>query len=116
MVDSTTATLTLLVLAMCGLPVGAADPVYEDVTARTGIEFRHHKSATSRKYLIESMSGGVAMFDYDGDGWLDLYFVNGAELKEPMKAGTFPVKTGPSFWNRLYRNQGDGTFRDVTEK
>ena len=62
------------------------------------------------------MTGGVAMFDFDGDGWLDLYFVNGAELKDPMKAGQVPDKSAPQFWNRLYRNRRDGTFEDVTEK
>ena len=112
----TTAVFACLFLACGGSSLLAGDPVYEDVTARTGIDFRHRKSGTSRKYLIETMSGGVAMLDYDGDGWLDLYFVNGAELKDPMKAGALPVKSGPSYWNRLYRNQGDGTFRDVTEK
>jgi len=55
------------------------------------------------------------MIDYDGDGRLDLYFVNGAELKDLMKAGAVPVKTDERYWNRLYRNQGDGTFRDVTK-
>src|SRR3954469_10702580 len=108
--------ITMVLLAAPALPLLAADPVYEDVTAHTGIDFRHRKSGTSRKYLIETMSGGVAAFDYDGDGWLDLYFINGAELKEAMKAGAIPVKSGPSYWNRLYRNQGNGTFRDVTEK
>jgi len=88
----------------------------EDVTAQSGITFRHQKSATSRKYLIESVTGGVAMFDYDGDGLLDLYFVNGAALKDPMKAGEQPDNSAPAFWNRLYRNRGKFTFEDVTEK
>ena len=105
-----------LLLGPFACVLAGADPVYEDITARTGIDFRHQASHTSRKYLIESMSGGVAMLDYDGDGRLDLYFVNGAELKDPMKAGAAPVKSATRFWNRLYRNQGDGTFRDVTEK
>ena len=55
------------------------------------------------------MTGGVAVIDYDNDGWMDIYFVNGAELPA-MK------KTSPKFWNRLYRNNRDGTFDDVTEK
>src|SRR5213082_1615218 len=99
----------ILLFALLGGAARAADPVFEDITARTGIDFRHQASHTSRKYLIESVSGGVAMLDYDGDGRLDLFFVNGAELKDPMKGGDVPVKSAPRFWNRLYRNQGDGT-------
>ena len=91
-------------------------PVYSDITRTSGIGFRHQASKTSRKYLIESVTGGVAMFDYDGDGRLDLFFINGAALKDPMKAGQRPDKSDPRFWNRLYRNNGDGTFTDVTEK
>lgn len=91
-------------------------PKFEDVTGRTGIAFRHQASKTSRKYLIESMGAGVAMFDYDGDGWLDLFFVNGARLTDPMPKDAQPDKSEPIYWNRLYRNNRDGTFTDVTEK
>lgn len=56
----------------------AAEPRFVDVTAEAGIDFRHRSSKTSQKYLPEAMSGGVALLDYDGDGFLDLYFVNGA--------------------------------------
>jgi enediyne biosynthesis protein E4 len=62
------------------------------------------------------MVGGVAMIDYNRDGLLDLFFVNGAALKDPMSAGAAPNKTDPAYWNRLYRNNGDGTYTDVTEK
>jgi hypothetical protein len=61
------------------------------------------------------MVGGVAMLDYDGDGYLDLFFVNGAELKDPMPKGAAPDKSAPRYWNRLYRNNANGTFTDVTE-
>ena len=84
-----------------------------DVTARTGITFKHDNSATTRKYLIETMGGGVGMIDYDHDGWLDLFFTNGAPLSDPMDAGAHPIKTD-GFGNRLYRNNHDGTFADVT--
>jgi enediyne biosynthesis protein E4 len=60
------------------------------------------------------MVGGVAMLDYNGDGLLDLFFVNGAQLTDPMPPGRVPDKDNPKFWNRLYRNNGDGTFSDVT--
>ena len=62
------------------------------------------------------MVGGVAVFDYDNDGFLDLYFVNGAALQDPMPEGTQPTKEDPRYWNRLYRNNGDLTFTDVTEQ
>ncbi len=62
------------------------------------------------------MGAGVAMFDYDNDGWLDLFFVNGARLQDPMPHGASPDKSDPRYWNRLYRNNRDGTFTDMTEK
>ena len=105
-----------VVLWWCLQGAPAERAPFEDVTTASRIDFHHRASRTSRKYLIESMTGGVAMIDYDGDGRLDLYFVNGAELKDPMKAGAAPVKTDERYWNRLYRNQGDGTFRDVTRQ
>lgn len=73
-------------------------------------------SHTSQKYLPETMGGGVALFDYDGDGRLDIYFVNGAKLEDPMPGGKAPDKSDARYWNRLYRNNGDLTFTDVTEK
>ena len=56
------------------------------------------------------------MFDYDNDGWLDLFFVNGAKLLDPMPRGASPDKSDPRYWNRLYKNNRDGTFTDVTEQ
>jgi len=89
---------------------------FDDVTARSKVDFVNHSSHTSHKYLPESMVGGVAMLDYNNDGLLDLFFVNGAELKDPMPKSAVPDKSNPKYWNRLYRNNGDGTFNDVTEK
>ena len=89
---------------------------FEDATARSQIRFLHRSSATTQKYLIEAMSGGVGLIDYDGDGKLDIFFVNGARLADPMPEGKLPDKSDPAFWNRLYRNNGNGTFTDVTEK
>jgi hypothetical protein len=91
-------------------------PAFIDVTAKSKIRFRHQASPTSEKYLPESMGAGVAMFDYDNDGYLDLFFVNGALIRDPMPQGAVPDKSDPRFWNRLYRNNRDGTFTDVTEK
>ena len=59
--------------------------------------------------MIDSMLGGLAVFDFDNDGLLDVFFTNGAKIPSL-------VKDDPRYWNRLYRNQGDGTFRDVTEQ
>jgi len=89
---------------------------FEDVTAKSGIRFKHEASRTSQKYLPESMGAGVAMFDYDNDGWLDLFFVNGAKLQDPMPRGSSPDKSDARYWNRLYHNNRDGTFTDITEK
>jgi hypothetical protein len=91
-------------------------PVFSDVTAKSGIDFLCAASHTSQKYLLETMVGGVAMFDFDNNGRMDLFFVNGAALKESMPAGVEPDKSEPKYWNRLYRNNGDGTFTDVTER
>jgi enediyne biosynthesis protein E4 len=89
---------------------------YSDVTQASGLHFLHRNSATSNKFLIETMTGGVAVFDYDNDGWLDVFFVNGAKLKANQTDNDPLDKSAPEFWNRLFRNKGDGTFVDVTEK
>ena len=91
-------------------------PLFTDVTEASGIHFRHENSPTTNKYLIETMGGGVAVLDYDGDGRLDVFFTNGAALADPMPAGAEPDKSAPRFANRLYRNKGDGTFDDVTQR
>jgi enediyne biosynthesis protein E4 len=89
---------------------------FTDITAQTGITFRHAASPTSQKYLPETMGGGVALFDYDNDGRLDIFFTNGARLLDPMPKAARPDKTDPRFWNRLYHQKPDGTFEDVTER
>jgi hypothetical protein len=87
-----------------------------DVTQRDHIQFTGQASHTAKKYLLETMGSGVAVFDYDGDGRLDIFFANGAPLKDPTPKGTIPLKVGPADWNRLYHQKSDGTFEDVTEK
>ena len=90
--------------------------VFTDVTSELGLHFEYAASHTSRKYLIETMGSGVALFDYDNDGRLDIFVVNGAPLSDPTPKGTIPQKAGSRYWNRLYHQKRDGTFEDVTEK
>src|SRR5260370_19985819 len=94
----------------------AAQPKLTDVTSAIGLHFQHVASHTSRKYLIETMGSGVALFDYDNDGRLDIFIVNGAPLADPTPKGTIPQKQRPKDWNRLYHQKPDGTFEDATEK
>jgi enediyne biosynthesis protein E4 len=89
---------------------------FTDVTAALGINFEYLASHTPKKYLIETMGSGVALFDYDNDGRLDIFVVNGAPLSDPTPKGTVPQKSGPKYWNRLYHQKPDGTFEDLTEK
>jgi len=89
---------------------------FVDITQQSHIDFLAQASHTDKKYLIETMGSGVALFDYDNDGRLDIFFVNGAPLSDPTPKGTIPQKTGPKYWNRLYHQKPDGTFEDVTEK
>jgi hypothetical protein len=105
------------VLAVVSLCQTASKPVtYIDDTSRRKISFHLENSPTLRKYLPETMPGGVAVFDYDNDGRLDIFFVNGARIDDPMGKGKQPDKSAPKYWNRLYHQNSDGTFFDVTEK
>src|ERR1700690_972068 len=89
---------------------------FVDVTEKLGIHFRQQASPTSKKYLLETMGCGVALFDYDNDGRLDIFFANGARLDDPTPKGSIPKKDNPKYWNRLYHQKPDGTFEDVTER
>jgi len=82
-------------------------PKLEDITASTGIHFEH-LSSPEQRYIVESMSGGVVLFDYDGDGWLDIYFTNAPSVSMAL--------AGKKAKGALFRNNHDGTFTDVTDK
>jgi hypothetical protein len=82
-------------------------PQLVDVTAKTGVRFVH-TSAPEKKYIVESMSGGVLLVDYDRDGWQDIYFTNAPTVDMALK--------GQKARSMFYRNNGDGTFTDVTDK
>ena len=102
---------SLGILLFCvgpGLIKGPAIEVhFTDITEKAGINFRH-VSSPEKKYIVESMSGGVALFDYDNDGYLDIYLVN--SLTVDM------VKSKQKTRSLLYHNNGDGTFSDVTDR
>ncbi len=89
---------------------------FTDITSALGIHFEYLASHTSKKYLLETMGSGVALFDYDNDGRLDIFAVNGAPLADPTPKGAVPQKSEAKYWNRLYHQKSDGTFEDVTEK
>src|SRR6476620_2957822 len=97
-------------------PQGKSPVRFTDITAASKINCKHFGSPTSKKFLLETMGGGVAVFDFNNDGRMDLFFTNGALLREEIPADAFPEKSDPRFWNRLYEQQADGTFQDVTEK
>ena len=88
----------------------AAEVRFVDATAAAGITFRHTDGRTGEKYLIETLGSGALFLDFDVDGALDLYVVNATSIPPPdsEKTGTLPQ-------NRLYRNNGDGTFTDTTQ-
>jgi hypothetical protein len=89
---------------------------FSDLTEKSGLKFRYLSSHTTKKYLPETMGAGVALLDYDNDGLLDIFLVNGAPIEDPTAKGTIPRKTGSQYWNRLFHQKIDGTFEDVTEK
>lgn len=103
------ASLALCVLLFSSQSTGSQLDVvrFTDVSAQAGITFKH-VSTPEKRYIVESMSGGVALIDYDNDGYLDIYFVN--SLTVDM------VKSHATTKSVLYRNNGDLTFTDVTEK
>ena len=94
----------------------APDVTFTELAPAAGIDFEQANSATSNKYLLETMGGGVALLDYDNDGRLDVFFTNGARLEDPMPEGKAPDKSDRRFWNRLFHQEPDRTFTDRTEK
>jgi len=92
-----------------GAPSKAAAILFENVLKQSKIVFTLKNSVSPHRYSIETMTGGVALFDYDNDGFLDIFFTNGAAIPSLEK-------TDSSFSNRLFHNNGDGTFTDVTAK
>jgi len=102
--------VTVVVLGVGPLLAGTVTGpiVFEEIAERSGLTFISNSSPTPNKNQPETMVAGVALFDYDNDGYLDVYVVNGAAIPSLEKES-------PKYWNRLYHNNHDGTFTDVTE-
>src|SRR5436189_534211 len=102
------ALVALLIIGPSRMINGQSDTIqFIDITGPAGITFKH-VSSPEKRYIVESMSGGVAFIDYDNDGYLDIYLVN--SLSVDMVKGKQKTKSA------LYHNNGDGTFKDVTDK
>lgn len=102
--------MRIILLTFLGVAVTAwtqAQVSFKDVTSEAGIDFVHNNGATGKKYLPETMGSGGAFIDYDDDGWLDLFLINGMDLIPRKGQHSFPV---------LYRNNQDGSFTDVTKE
>jgi enediyne biosynthesis protein E4 len=107
--------VTILFLFALFFPVAGAQKesapapaIFADVTRSAGIDFHLTCGGAKKLYIMESMCGGVAIFDYDNDGWPDIFLVNGSTLDD--------LKNNKSPASKLYHNNHDGTFTDVTEK
>jgi len=112
--------LNLLLRASC-VPIvllwaaTSTAPVFE-VKLPKGLDFTLQNSPTPQKYLIETMPGGVALLDYNNDGLLDIFLVNGGRITSPMQSPENFDRHDPRYWNRLYRQNKDGSFTDVTQQ
>ena len=92
-----------------------SEPLFQ-VSPLKGLDFILRNSPTPRKYLIETMPGGVALFDSNHDGLLDILLVNGGHVRDPMRSPLSFDRRDRPYWNRLYRQNRDNTFTDVTEQ
>jgi len=103
--------LLIVGIALCLAAVPAS--LFENRQPR-GLDFVLQNSPTLQRYLIETMPGGVALLDYNNDGLLDIFLVNGGRVASPMQTPEDFDRKNPRYWNRLYRQNRDGSFTDVT--
>ncbi len=101
------AIISLCILGAWALSAPPVSICFRDVAQDAGLRFTLDNSPTAEKHMIETMPGGVAVFDYDGDGRPDIFFTNGASIPALKK-------NDPKFYNRLFHNEGNMKFRDVT--
>ncbi len=99
--------LFIMTAILCSISLGDSI-VLNDITRETGITFVHTDGSSGKRYILETITAGLALFDYDNDGDIDIYFLNGKPLKG-AKANASPK-------NVLYRNEGNWKFTDVTEQ
>jgi hypothetical protein len=93
------------------LPFLAAEPPlpqFTDIARQAGVAFHHTNGASAEKHLVETMGSGAVFFDYDGDGWVDIFLVDSGSISDPA--------VDRRARHRLYHNRGNGTFEDVTER
>jgi hypothetical protein len=108
LISTVAVVLTAAAVTLAGAPAKPAAPTgarFADVTAAAGIKFIHNSGRAGKKFLPETMGSGVALFDADGDGWLDILFVNGRDWKPG----------GHKSLQGFYRNNRNGTFTDATK-
>jgi len=105
----------VLIPALVALLAAIAGTILELKPPR-GLDFTLQNSPTAQKYLIETMPGGVALLDYNNDGLLDIFLVNGGRIVSPMHTPEDFDRHDPRYWNRLYRQNKGGTFTDVTKE
>lgn len=103
------AAATLLVVSLSTIGSAPAFPRFKNVTEDSGLVFTLTSGLSSKRFILESMSGGIGLIDFDHDGWLDIYLVNGSTLEAERNGDNIAV-------NRLFRNGRGGTFTDVTRR
>src|SRR5215472_16189215 len=98
------------ILSLCP-PFHAAEPPlpqFVDVARQAGVVFHHTNGASADKHLVETMGSGAVFFDYDGDGWIDIFLVDSGSIADPA--------ADRRARHRLFHNRGNGTFEDVTDR